>query len=275
VNQYSEQWFRISEWWCCVKSRNTTVVKSMSLLNLFLKHEKLSLNQMVQLMESPKTSVYRMACSLEQMGFLTRDAEGKYSLGLLFLQFGQLVKERLSVRNVALPIMQQLRDEVQEAINLIIPDQFEAVYVEKVDTNHPVRIYNERPGRRVPMYAGACPRILLSYLPEHEQEEYFRTVLLQPIARGTITDIDVLRRVVRQGKADGYTISHSELLDDTSAVAAPVFDHVGDIVAGISVAGPTSRFGEDAIPFLIERVTAAARACSALLGYEGSRQTAR
>ncbi|MFB5190602.1 IclR family transcriptional regulator [Alicyclobacillus fastidiosus] len=251
-----------------MSSQNTTVVKSLTILNLFLEHDRLTLNEMVHLTNSPKTSVFRMVKSLEQMGFLDKDETGKYSLGLLFLQFGHLVRDRLSIRQVALPVMQKLRDQVGEAVNLIVRDHFEAVYVEKVDTIHPVRIYNEHPGRRVPMYAGACPRILLSFMSKAEQETYFRNVVLLPIGRGTITDVGQLRAALDAAKDNGYTVSHSELQDDTSAVAAPIFDHAGDMVAGLSIAGLSTRFGDDVLPSLIERVKEAARQCSSLLGYQ-------
>ena len=166
--------------------------------------------------------------------------------------------------------MQKLRDQVGEAVNLIVRDQFEAVYVEKVDTIHPVRIYNEHPGRRVPMYAGACPRILLSYMSQADQEAYFQNVVLLPIGRGTMTDVGELRAALDAAKQNGYTVSHSELQDDTSAVAAPVFDHTGEIAAGLSIAGLSTRFGDDVLPSLIQRVKDAARQCSLLLGYPGA-----
>lgn len=248
--------------------KNKTVVKSMSLLNLFLNHERLTLNEMVQLLQAPKTSVYRMVGSFHKMGFLQKDTEGKYFLGLLFLQFGQLVSERLNIRNVVLPIMKELRDSVNEAVNLIVRDDDDAVYIEKVDTSHPVRIYNS-PGRRAPMYAGACPRILLSFMNSKEQVSYLHRVQLHPIGRNTITDLNELKRVLDEARERGYSISHSELQNDTSAVAAPLLDHTGSVVAGLSIAGPTSRFSPDNIPDLINRLLIAAHSASRELGWNG------
>lgn len=251
-----------------MEHKNKTVVKSMALLNLFLNHERLTLNEMVQLLQAPKTSVYRMVGSFEEMGFLRKDNEGKYSLGLLFLRFGQLVSERLDVRNVVLPIMRELRDKVDEAVNLIVRDHDGAVYIEKADTSHPVRIYNN-PGRRAPMYGGACPRILLSFMNPAEQESYLRRVQLQPIGRNTITDVKELRRVLDEARDRGYSISHSELVNDTSSVAAPLFDHTGNMVAGLSIAGPSSRFGHDALPGLLDNLLLYSKKASRELGWNG------
>ncbi|GAX91546.1 IclR family transcriptional regulator [Effusibacillus lacus] len=251
-----------------MQHKNKTVVKTMELLNLFLTNARLSLNEMVKLSGSPKSSVHRMMGSLEEMGFLVKDDEGKYSLGLLFLQFGQLVAERLDIRHVALPVMTRLRDEVGEAVNLIVRDGNEAIYIEKVDTTEPVRVYT-RIGRRAPMYAGACPRILLAFLPEHEREQYLKEVELKPIGFGTITDPDRLRSVLLESRKTGYSISHSELHNHTSAVGAPIFNHTGQAVAGLSIVGPEARFQEEQLPTLIEKVILAANEISHKLGWPG------
>ncbi|SEN22685.1 IclR family transcriptional regulator [Lihuaxuella thermophila] len=251
-----------------MQHKNKTIVKSIELLKLFLTHDRLTLQEMAQLSNMPKTSVHRMIGSLEEIGFLTKDDEGKYSLGLLFLQFGQLVAERLQIRQLALPVMTRLRDEMGEAVNLIVRDGNEAIYIEKVDTHQPVRVYTAI-GRRAPMYAGACPRILLAFLPEVEREQYLKNIELKPIGSGTITDPDRLRAVLSESRKTGYSISHSELHDDTSAVAAPIFNHRGQLEAGLSVVGPGTRFQADRLPLLIEKVQDAAREISRQLGWPG------
>ena len=137
----------------------------MTLLNLFLTRERLSLGDMIELTGMPKTSVYRMVCSLEEMGFLDRDENGMYSLGLLFLQYGHLVSERLDIRKIALPIMEELRDDVDEAVHLIVRQGNEAMYIEKIEGTQTVRLYTAI-GRRSPLYAGACARSILTFFPE-------------------------------------------------------------------------------------------------------------
>lgn len=249
-----------------MQNKNKTVVKSMDLLHLFVKNSKLNLNEMVQLSGMPKTSVHRMVGSLEDMGFLTKDEEGKYSLGLLFLQFGQLVAERLDIRQIALPVMKVLRDDVEEAVNLIIKDGKEAIYIEKLDTLHPVRLYTKI-GRRSPLYAGACSRIILAFSEEDEIERYLNDIELKPIGTGTITDPEKLREVLEECKKNGFSVSHSELENHTSAVAAPIFDYTGQLAAGLSIAGPDVRFQDDRLPELIEKVKTAANQISQKLGW--------
>lgn len=251
-----------------MQNKNKTVVKSMDILNLFRNYPKLSLGEMVQLSGIPKTSVHRMVSSLEDMGFLKREDDNKYSLGFLFLEFGQLVKERIDIRKIALPVMYSLREDAGEAVNLIIKEGNEAIYIEKLDTLQPVRVYTKI-GRRAPLYGGACPRILLAFLPESEIEQYLEQTELKPIAMQTITDKNYLLRVLAESKKNGYSISHSELQDYSSAVAAPIFDSLNQVVAGLSLVGPSMRFQEEHLSKLVELVKRDANEISYKLGWKG------
>ena len=182
--------------------KNKTVVRSMDILNLFIDHAALTFQEIIELSNIPKTSVYRMLISLEEMGFVVKGNDTKYRLGLLFLTFGNLVSSRLDIRQLALPIMQDLHKELKEAINLIVREGDEAIYIEKVDNYQKVRLYTSI-GRRSPFYAGACSRVLLSFLPDNEIATYLENVELRTIAMGTITDKEKLMKVFKmQEKTD-------------------------------------------------------------------------
>ncbi|WP_186672406.1 IclR family transcriptional regulator [Sporosarcina sp. BP05] len=249
-----------------MNNKNKTVVRSMDIVNLFMDHTELSFQEIIDLSGIPKTSVYRMLMSLEEMGFLEKGIDLKYRLGLLFLKFGHLVSSRLDIRQIAYPVMENLHNDVKEAINLIIKQGDEAIYIEKIDRNQKVRLYTAI-GRRSPLYAGACSRIILSYLPQPEITAYMESIELKPFASGTITDKERLHDTIRQAKKDGYTISNSELENHTSAIAAPIFDYKGNVVAGLSVAGIEANYQDENIPIFAARVKEAAEEISQRLGY--------
>ncbi|MDQ0215391.1 DNA-binding IclR family transcriptional regulator [Oikeobacillus pervagus] len=250
-----------------MNNKNKTVVRSMAILNLFMDHAELSFQEIIDLSGIPKTSVYRMLMSLEEMGFLEKGEDSKYRLGLLLLKFGHLVSSRLDIRQIAYPIMKDLHDDVGEAVNLIIKQNDEAIYIEKIDTNQKVRLYTAI-GRRSPLYAGACSRVILSYLPEQEIRHYIESIQLEAFANGTITDKKQLYETIFEAQKNGYTISYSELENHTAAVAAPIFDHKGDIAAGISIAGLEANYQKGHVQVLIEKVKEAARQISKRLGYK-------
>ncbi|WP_044895341.1 IclR family transcriptional regulator [Bacillus alveayuensis] len=248
---------------------NKTAVKTLELLQLFTTHEQLTLQEIVKLTKLPKTSVFRMVQSLVASGFLKKEGE-VYELGLSLLQLGSLVAERLDVRKEALPIMKQLKEETNEAVNLVVKDGDEAIYVEKVETSEPVRVYT-RVGRRAPLYAGACPRVLLTFMPSEEQKRYLDRVELIPIGSKTIVNREELKTVINEAKKRGYTVSHSELTDYSSAVAVPIFNHEGKIAAGLSVVGPENRFQPAYIEQLVPKLKRAAEQISKALGFVGGK----
>ncbi|CAI6079854.1 HTH-type transcriptional regulator KipR [Cohnella sp. JJ-181] len=250
------------------KSKNKTVIKSMDLLNLFLHHTKLSMNDIIRLSGVPKSSAHRMIGSLVDMGFLTKDQDGLYSLGLLFLQFGNLVSERLDIRHVAAADMLRLRDSIGEAVHLAVRDGDFSMYIEKLDTDHPVRLFTKI-GRKAPLYAGASSRTLLAFMPEPERERYLSDVVLEKIGDGTIVSETELREALDVSRKAGYSFSRSELENYTAELSAPIFDHAGRMAAGLSIAGPEVRFGEDRLPELIRTVKQAAYDISLKLGYAG------
>ncbi|AFQ56349.1 HTH-type transcriptional regulator KipR [Bacillus subtilis] len=249
-----------------MQNKNKTVVKSMALLNLFLHKPSLTLSELVSLTGMPKTSVHRMVSSLEEMGFLSRDASGAYSLGLVFLEFGQLVADRLDIRKIAKPVMEELCREVDEAVQLIMRDGNEAIYVEKIEGTQTVRLYTAI-GRRSPLYAGACARSILSFLPREEIEAYIKQTELISIGSGTITDPEKLLQEIDASVQNGYTVSYSELENYTAAIGAPIFNHERQVAAGISIAGFEARFTEDRLPYLTEKVKDAALQISRKIGY--------
>ncbi len=249
-----------------MKNKNKTVVRSMDILNLFIDHPELTFQEIIDLSGIPKTSVYRMLKSFEEMGFLEKGHDLKYRLGIIFLRFGSLVSSRLDLRGIAYPIMKELHDDVEEAINLIIRHGDEAVYIEKLDLKQKVRLYTAV-GRKSPLYAGACSRIILSFLPVQDIQEYVRKTELLPYANGTITDKQELYQMIEEARINGYTVSHSELENYTTSIAAPIFNHEGEVIAGISIAGVEANYQGDNIPVFAEKVMAAADAISEKLGF--------
>ncbi|MEK1830402.1 IclR family transcriptional regulator [Priestia megaterium] len=249
-----------------MRSINKTVVKSMDILNLFLTHSKLSFNEIVQFSGIPRTSIYRMVISLEEMGLLDKDDNGEYSLGLLFLQFGHLVAERLDIRQVALPIMQKLHDKVGESVNLSVQDGEEALYVERLNTNQYVRLHMSI-GQRTPLYAGACSRVILAFLPHDKREKYLEKIVMKSIAPGTITDKEKLRLILEETQQIGYTVSHSELENYIAEIAAPIFNYKGHVIASISIEGLEVNYQKMMLPPLIEKVKNAALEISQKFGY--------
>lgn len=238
----------------------------MDILNLFIDHIELSFQEVIELSGIPKTTAFRMLKSLEEMELLEKGADAKYRLGILFLKFGHLVSIRLDIRKIAYPIMNNLHNDTKEAINLIVRDGDEAIYIEKVDMKQKVRLYTAI-GRKSPLYAGACPRAVLSFLPDSEIKDYVESSELKSFANGTITDKERLYETIAHAREHGYTISHSELENYTSAIAAPIFDHKGEVIAAMSIAGLEANYKGENAEIFVEKLKKATAEISRQLGY--------
>ncbi|MCG7344145.1 IclR family transcriptional regulator [Sporosarcina sp. ACRSL] len=246
---------------------NKTVIRTMELLYLFTDHPELTFQEIVELSGMPKSSVYRMLLSLEEMKFLEKKEDTKYRLGTIFLTFGHLVSSRMNIRQIAEPIMRRLHSEVHQAVNLTILEGDEAIYIEKIDELQKVKLYTSV-GRRSPLYGGACARAVLSFQSDEFIEEYLERVEFIAYSNNTITDRKQLLASIEDARKIGYTFSKSELENHTASIAAPIYNSEGKAIGSLSVAGIEIEFSDSAVEHLSEKVKAAAKKISEGIGYE-------
>lgn len=248
-----------------------TVLKALALLDLLEQEEPLGLTELARRLGVPKPTAYRLLNSLVETGLVRRTAPGQngasgYGLGFRLLELGGVLAERIDLRLLALPTMRALRDQTGDTVHLAIRDGVEAVYIEKVDSQAPIRLYT-RVGRRLPLHVGACPRTLLAYA-EPELVQQVLAGPLHPFTEATITRPVELRRALEITRRQGYTVGYGEAMPGTYAVAAPIYDYQGRVTAVVSVGGPT-RSAEDHLDRLIDHVRGAALEISRQLGYRG------
>ena len=248
-----------------------TFDKGLKLLDLFTaERPRLTLRDVAEISGLSKPTALRLLNTLEANGYLTRDRSKAYCLGLKFLELGNCVAERLDIRAVALPHMEELLIYSDQAVNLVIRDGLEAVYIEKRETSHPVRMYT-RIGRRAPLYAGACPRALIAFLPEKELADIAAKLEFKPYTATSPTSVEELQERITRERAWGYCFSKGELFEGTGALAMPVRDYSRRVVASISISGPVGNFIEERREYLLSALTRCVDAISRDLGYPAPR----
>ncbi|MFM1651792.1 IclR family transcriptional regulator [Brevibacillus sp. B_LB10_24] len=250
---------------------NQSVGKALKLLGLFTaERSRLSLADVARSSGLSKPTAYRLLKALEEEGFLVRNqvdhGDKQYQLGLRLLELGNLVAEQLEVRKIALPYMERLRDELNEVVHLVIRERSEAVYVERVVTDRPMRLFT-RIGLRTPLHVGSAPRLLLAYTPEPEREALLQQIKLERFTDETITEIDKLQRVLAEIRERGYAISFGENVAGTLGVSTPIRDHSGSVVASLTIAVPGDHFPEERIQLFIVRLKETAEEISRRCGY--------
>jgi DNA-binding IclR family transcriptional regulator len=122
-------------------------------------------------------------------------------------------------------------------------------------------------GRRSPLYCTSQGKAILAFYPEATATEIIRSLQFKAFTRNTITKPARLKEELERIRKCGYAIDNEELEEDLRCVGAPVFNHEGNVIAALSIAGPTYRVGGGHLPRLTEAVLGASRQLSAALGY--------
>lgn len=244
--------------------------KAIDVLCSFSVNEpELGISEIAARLSMYKSTVHRILKTLEERGFVVQSLQNqKYRLGFKLFDLGYTVVSGLEVREVALPLMREVSANTRETVTLNIVDNYERVCIEKVESTEAVRNFVQIGGRN-PLWLAGSGKLLLAYLPEEETERIIRGRNLGVTVQGKHITERELREELVLIRERGYAVSHSERNIGSASVSAPIRNHEGICIAGISISGPESRFTEDRLPMLIEQVTVTAKNISNRLGWKG------
>jgi len=225
-------------------------------------HPEQSLSEIVRATGLHKATTHRIITTLLNSGFIERTANGeKYRLGLRIAGLGLNVLNRLDFRQQALPYMQQLVDRFQEICTLGVFDRGRVLYVEIVHSQRRLTIA-ARVGRHLPAHCTAGGKVLLAFLPPAVVEPVMNAPLVA-YTKNTITSSVRLREELEVIRQRGYGLDEEEFEVGVRAVSAPVRDIEGNVVAQMSMPGPTNRLTVERIPEIAQALMEAASAISA------------
>jgi IclR family acetate operon transcriptional repressor len=246
-----------------------SVQRAAAILRCFTRTDsELSVTALSQELGLHKSTVSRLLTTLQAEGFVEQNPEtGKYHLGLALVTLAGIVLERIDLRQVAHPYLQALAQQSQETVNIVVLAGQECINVDGVASPRPIQ-YIGRIGRRTPPHCTSAGKVLLAYALPAERE----AILPAQLARftpQTVVDHTQLARQLDQIRQQGYALNHGEHQEGVSALAGPVYDHTGRVVAAVTVSGPTYRLGEEKIETLVAAVQETTRQISTHLGYPG------
>jgi DNA-binding IclR family transcriptional regulator len=208
----------------------------LSLLGAFRPgDESVTLAELARRAELPQPTALRLLRELTDWGALVRTPSGGYQIGLKLFHIGMLAPQQRGLREVALPFMQDLFEVTKENILLGVLSGTQVLYVEKIKGRSSAPAVT-RSGGTLPAYVTAIGKVLLAYGPDEVRDRACSRELRQ-YTDHTIKDGDALRRELELTRLRGYAVADQELRPSRVAVAAPVFNHLGEAVAGISVMG--------------------------------------
>lgn len=226
--------------------RVDAVAKALRLLEVFtIPPHRFNLTELSARANMSKNQTFRLLCTLGEAGFVRQEPETKsYRLGVRMFQLAGALLEGDDLLLAAGEALTWARDTTGETVNLIARDGPDAaICVDRRGSPRPLQI-TARVGARFALHAGASPKLLLAFSDDRTIEWYFaRHQSLPAFTAATITDPVALRAELQRIRAQGYAISDEDLDAGACAVAAPIHNRRGDVIAGVSIASPASRFG--------------------------------
>ncbi len=207
--------------------------------------------------------VRRSLATLQTHGLVRTDDETQsYALGLTWLRYADVRRRQFQLRFIVLPVMRRMRDAVNETVILAIRTGERRVNIEYLESTQTIRRLTQL-GFEVPLHVGATGRALLSGMTPDEVKLHLKKAGLKGTHASRIaSDADFVRM-------RGYAIAFREITSDTAAVAAPIKDHSGQIVATLTISCPEERFDKALERRCIDCVLAGAAEVSRSLGAPG------
>lgn len=255
------------------KTRLSSVANSIRLLTSFSgEEEELGITTLANRLRLAKSTVHRLAATLTGAGFLEQNSEtGKYRLGVALFELGALVRRRMDVANEARPKLRELLDKTGETVQLGIVDHLSVLYVYEMESPRAIRMA-AAVGARAPLHCTAVGKVLLAF----QSAEYAKQVMDNGLAAytpKTVTKREALLAMLDEVRLREHAVDDEESESGLRAIAAPVRNHTGAVIAALGVAAPVQRLSKKVMQSWVPNVMETANAVSARLGYIPSRRS--
>jgi DNA-binding IclR family transcriptional regulator len=212
-----------------------------------------------------KSTAFRLVATLEAHRLVEQTTDrGRYRLGMGILRLAGATTARLDLVQEARPIARQLAADTGETVNIAVLAESSALYLDQVAGSSALQPHNWV-GQHIPLHATSNGKVLLGGLDEAGLDSVLGK--LATYTPQTITGRSQLRAELDRVREQGYAVAIDELEEGLTAVAAPIHNAHGDVVASMSVSGPSFRLPEDRVSEVVRQVIGAAREVSHRLGW--------
>lgn len=249
-----------------------TVSNALRLLEVFYDEPELGVSELSRRLGLHKNNVFRLLATLELGGYVEQSTTNdEYRLGVRCLELGRAYERSHTLVERARPILTDLVASLGETAHLGILRDFEVVHLDGIQPKR-LLVTASRIGERLPAHCSALGKVLIGCSDSAIHHAYNQAVLesgLEPVTPSTVVDGDKLNDQLRTIGGQGYALDFGECEVGLNCAAAPVHGEGGELVAALSVSGPSIRLTQDALhDTVLPRLQAAARQLSKALGFK-------
>ena len=229
------------------KDLNLSVIKAFKLLDVYLDNkQEWGVRELAKKTGYNKTTTYRLLSTLESLNIVQKNDDDKYILGLKLFELGNSVSVYKSLRNYSRIPLENIAKDIKETVHFGVLSNGQVLYLNKAESPLGLKVSTQI-GSYQHAYCTAIGKVLLAFSPPNQISDYLKQVKLEACTSNTITSSEALLIELEQIREKEYALDMEELELGLICIAIPVFNKNKEIVAGISVSGPSSRFKSENI----------------------------
>ena len=218
----------------------TSIARGLEVMRAFSGHRrKQTISQISLRTGLSRAAVRRCLYTLVKLGYAAQENDG-YVLRPKVLTLGYAYLSSTSLAAAAQPLLDNLRDKVQEACSVGVLDGNEVVYIARAETQRVMSVVL-RVGSRIPAYCTSLGRVLLTGLTAPALDDYLARTPLKALTKHTVTSRKRLLELLAATRKDGYSINDQELEPGLRSISVPIRDYAGRTVAALNVGVQTAR----------------------------------
>lgn len=251
--------------------RIQAVDRAIDVLEVLAKGGAMTLSSLAAEMDQSPATLYRVLTTFQRRGLVeNNDATQEWMIGASAFRIGAVYLRRSTVASRAMPAMRELMAATGETANLGVEAEGQVMFIAQVETHESIRAFFP-PGTQGPLHASGIGKALLATYPKGRLQKLLESAVLKHYTPQTLTSPSALRADLAAAQNRGFAIDDNEKTPGMRCIAAPIFNHLGEAVAGISVSGPSNRLTTDKVAQVGALVRAAADSISQALGADVGR----
>lgn len=216
-----------------------SVSNALSVIDLLGRHENLSVAETANYMKIGKTTAFRLLTTLENSGYITKDAKARYRLSMKLAVLGSIVTQRTEIAQLSHPLLEQISAHFGETAHLVIwNSDSDVIVVDRVIGSSPISYQTSVGYITRPAHMGASGQILLAYAEESKLERYIRLINWADCNCPAASDPDSLLRLLDTVRGRKWAINDGDAIPGLYCFAVPVFGYTGHAIASLSISGP-------------------------------------
>lgn len=217
-----------------------SLAKALKVLSCFTVQEPvLGVTELAERIGVTKSNIHSILSTFTSMGYLERQRDGRYALGLKMLEYAFIINQHLGYPSAVYDILVDTAGQTGEIVYFGLPYGTNVLYLYVVHPTNRLGVlpYRDILGETSPMYCTGIGKAILAHMPQEEWLEHIpeERIKYQP---NTVVEMDGILEELKRTRERGYAIDNSERDPNVRCVGVPVYNAAGKLTAGISTSGP-------------------------------------